>query len=66
MRTTPKTGTADEADPSRPERVRRAGGYGSVVGMEIEIGCRFAFDVAHPTHAVMLVEPHPDEDPRVA
>lgn len=33
--------------------------------MEIEIGCRFEFDLAHPTHAVMLVEPHPDGDARI-
>ncbi len=34
--------------------------------MQIAIGCRFVFDVAHMTHAVMLVEPHPDEAARVA
>lgn len=33
--------------------------------MEIEIGCRFQFDVAHPTHGVFIVEPHPDEAGRV-
>jgi transglutaminase-like putative cysteine protease len=33
--------------------------------MEIAIGCRFEFEVAVPTHAVMLVEPHPDEARRV-
>ena len=33
--------------------------------MEIQIGCRFEFRLEHPTHAVMLVEPHPDEDERV-
>jgi transglutaminase-like putative cysteine protease len=33
--------------------------------MDIDIGCRFEFGVEHPTHTVMLVEPHPDEGRRV-
>jgi transglutaminase-like putative cysteine protease len=34
--------------------------------MRISIGCRFAFDVTMATHAVVLVEPHVDEEPRVS
>lgn len=33
--------------------------------MEIQIGCRFEVWTANPTHAIMLVEPHPDEHARV-
>lgn len=33
--------------------------------MDVKIGCEFQFQVAHPTHAVVLVEPHPDERARV-
>ena len=33
--------------------------------MEIAIGCHFTFDVPRPTHAVVLVEPHIDEESRV-
>lgn len=33
--------------------------------MRIDIGCRFEFDVARPTHGAMIVETHPDEDERV-
>ncbi len=33
--------------------------------MEISIGCHFVFDVPRPTHAVVLVEPHVDEEARV-
>lgn len=34
--------------------------------MKIAIGCRFRFDVATPTHAVVLVEPHVDEEWRIS
>ena len=34
--------------------------------MDISIGCRLGFQVAHPTHAVVVVEPHVDEESRVA
>jgi len=34
--------------------------------MEIQIGCRFQFDVPVATHALVLVEPHPDEAGRVS
>ncbi len=34
--------------------------------VEIAIGCRFLFDVVTPTHAVVLVEPHFDEEVRVS
>ena len=34
--------------------------------MEIAIGCHLVFDVAHPTHAVVVVEPHVDEEWRVS
>ena len=37
----------------------------TVGAVEIAIGCRFQFDVANPTHAVVLVEPHVDEEWRV-
>ena len=37
----------------------------SVALMDIAIGCRFEFEVATPTHAVVMVEPHPDEASRV-
>lgn len=33
--------------------------------MDIAIGCHFTFDVPHATHAVVLVEPHVDEEWRV-
>lgn len=33
--------------------------------MDISIGCRFNFEVAEPTHAVVLVEPHVEEESRV-
>lgn len=33
--------------------------------MEISIGCSFHFDVAAPTHAIVLVEPHTEEAGRV-
>jgi transglutaminase-like putative cysteine protease len=35
-------------------------------GMDIAIGCRFQFEVAEPTHAIVLVEPHLEEEPRVS
>jgi transglutaminase-like putative cysteine protease len=44
------------------------GGWSSVCNggpVDIAIGCRFRFDVARPTHAVVLVEPHIDEERRV-
>ncbi len=34
--------------------------------MDIAIGCRFRFEVTEPTHAIVLVEPHLDEEPRVS
>lgn len=34
-------------------------------GVKVEIGCRFEFELAHPTHGVFIVEPHPDEAHRV-
>ena len=33
--------------------------------MDISIGCHFVFDVPTATHAVVLVEPHVDEEARV-
>ena len=33
--------------------------------MDISIGCRFQFEVTQPTHAIVLVEPHPDEEHRI-
>lgn len=33
--------------------------------MDIAVGCRFRFEVTEPTHAIVLVEPHVDEEPRV-
>ena len=33
--------------------------------MDISIGCRFQFEVTEPTHAIVLVEPHLDEEDRV-
>jgi transglutaminase-like putative cysteine protease len=33
--------------------------------VQIAIGCHFTFDVPTETHAVVLVEPHIDEEPRV-
>jgi transglutaminase-like putative cysteine protease len=33
--------------------------------VDISIGCHFVFDVPTDTHAVVLVEPHVDEEPRV-
>jgi transglutaminase-like putative cysteine protease len=33
--------------------------------VHIAIGCKFQFEVANPTHAVVLVEPHADEEHRV-
>jgi transglutaminase-like putative cysteine protease len=40
-------------------------GCETVVRVEIAIGCRLGFDVANPTHAVVVVEPHVDEEWRV-
>jgi transglutaminase-like putative cysteine protease len=37
-----------------------------VVEVQIAIGCRLGFGVAHPTHAVVVVEPHVDEESRVS
>ena len=34
--------------------------------MDIAIGCRFQFEVTEPTHAIVLVEPHVEEESRVA
>lgn len=34
--------------------------------VEISIGCRFEFDVSEPAHAVVVVEPHLEEEPRVS
>ncbi len=34
--------------------------------MDISIGCRFRFEVNEPTHAVVLVEPHIEEESRVS
>jgi transglutaminase-like putative cysteine protease len=33
--------------------------------VKIAIGCQFTFDVAHPTHGIVLVEAHPDELDRI-
>lgn len=33
--------------------------------MRLRIGCHFVFTVDHPTHSVLIVEPHPDEASRV-
>jgi transglutaminase-like putative cysteine protease len=32
----------------------------------IEIGCHFVFELAQPTHGVLIVEPHPDELDRIS
>lgn len=37
-----------------------------MVAVDIAIGCHLVFDVAHPTHAVVVVEPHVDEEWRVS
>lgn len=34
--------------------------------MEVSIGCHFEFEVPEPTHAVVLVEPHVEEEFRVS
>lgn len=34
--------------------------------MRIEIGCHFVFELAQPTHGVLIVEPHADELDRVS